>query len=390
MTTPRLRYAPPLTHRLVNQRVFASHPFVLIDVGASGGIEQHWRVFGDQLVAFGFESLIAEAQRLSDAEQNPNITYIAARVTGPPEMEEEHGHIVEKKIEVKNNEPFPRTSAVRARELMKIDWVKTMYDPTGSGVMSEDRVTLDQFFSERPLVSTDFIKIDTDGYDYDVLCGGTELISKSRVLGIFVEFQFHGSVHQHANLFGNIDQFLRARGYSLFDIEVYRCSRATLPKRFIYDFTAQTHGGQVIWGDALYLRDAGSPEYERMWEIHLSPHKVLKLACVFELYGLEDCSAELLQNKRRELESLVDIDHCMDLLTPVLGEEKVGYQEYIRRFERNPRGWFPSHCDSRGSLTDKEGGGRNSFLRALSGLRKRSRNVVKKVVSKLVDVKLLT
>src|SRR5215510_118670 len=349
MATPRVRYNPPLTRHLVSQSVFVDHPFTLIDVGASGGIEQHWLVFAKNLLAFGFEPLVAEVERLNRLEKHSNISYIAAKLTGPSKMAEEHDRIVEK-IQHKNNQPFPRTSAVRAMSLLAMDYAKSVFDPSGTGAMTDESITLDKFLSGKSDVDVDFIKIDTDGYDYDVLCGGDVLLTKSPVLGLFVECQFHGSVHQDANLFSNIDRFLRSRGYSLFDIEVYRYSRGTLPKPFFYDITAQTLEGQVLWGDALYLRDAGDPDYEKMWGIQLSPDKLLKLACIFEMYGLEDCTAELLQGKRRELGNFVDIEQCLNLLTPQLGGKKVAFRDYLRRFEHNVSDWFPSHYNSQGSL----------------------------------------
>jgi Methyltransferase FkbM domain len=349
MATPRVRYNPPLTRHLVDQNVFVDHPFTLIDVGASGGIQQHWLVFANNLLAFGFDLLVAEVERLNRLERHSNISYIAAKVTGPSKMEDEHDRIVEK-IQHKNNQPFSRTSAVRALSLLRMDYAKSVYDPSGTGAMTDERITLDKFLSGRPDVNVDFIKIDTDGYDYDVLCGGDVLLTKAPLLGLFVECQFHGSVHQDASLFSNIDRFLRSRGYSLFDIEVYRYSRAALPKPFVSDLPSQTGEGQVLWGDALYLRDAGDPDYEKMWGIHLSPQKVLKLACIFEIYGLEDCAAELLEGKRRELENLVDIEHCLNLLTPELGGKRVAFQEYFRRFENNVSDWFPSHYNTQGFL----------------------------------------
>src|SRR5262249_33780617 len=96
--------------------------------------------------------------------------------------------------------------------------------------------------------------------------------------------------------------------------------------------------------------DAGDPDYEKMWAIQLSPQKLLKLACLFEIYGLEDCAAELLEGKRRELENFVDIEQCLNLLTPELGGKKVVFRDYVRRFEKNVSDWFPSHYNSQASL----------------------------------------
>ncbi|MER3422871.1 MAG: hypothetical protein C4293_06205, partial [Nitrospiraceae bacterium] len=282
MSTPRLRDNPPFTRYVVERRIFEKSPFTLVDVGAGGGIEQHWRLFGDSLAAFGFEPLIAEAERLNAAASNKNISYHAYLVTSSGKMAGARVSGVGTKIDLRDDQPFSRTSAVRAMSLLNLNYAQAVFDPSGTGKMTEEKVTLDRFFSSRPRSNVDFLKIDTDGHDYDVLCGAEDLLVEHCVLGVFIESQFHGPVVPEANLFSNIDQFLRARGFSLFDLEVYRYSRSVLPRPFVYNLTAQTHEGQVLWGDALYLRDAGDPDYEKMWDMSLTPQKVLKLACLYE------------------------------------------------------------------------------------------------------------
>src|SRR5262249_33076740 len=111
---------------------------------------------------------------------------------------------------------------------------------------------------------------------------------------------------------------------------------------FAYNIPAQTVRGQVISGDALYLRDAGDPGYEETWGVSLSQPSIVKLAALSELYGLEDCTAELLCKYRKELEGLIDVTHSLSLLTPQLQGKNVSFAEYGEAFEKNPRGWFPS------------------------------------------------
>lgn len=346
MSTPRINYNPPFTQYVIEQNTLSSHPFGLIDIGASGGIEQHWQIFGSSLVAFGFEPLIAETERLNATKGSEKIVYICSKVTGPR---------FEKKENLKKNNPFPRTSAMRAMDERSIDYVQSVFDPTGTGTMTEDEITIDQFLSKRLQVDVDFIKIDTDGHDYFALCGAEDTLSRSPVLGVCIESQFHGPADDHVNLFSNIDRFLRARGFSLFDIEVYRYSRAALPKPFVYNLTAQTHGGQVLWGDALYVRDLGDPYDEGMWKTNLTPHKIIKLGCLFEIYGLEDCTAELLCSKRKHIEQLIDVDHCLNLLTPRLKGKKMTFEEYNARFEHHVEDWFPKVGGRRISQIMREG-----------------------------------
>src|SRR5215216_1816179 len=112
MSTERLNTAPAMLSRIVGDRLWGDSDFFLIDVGASGGIERHWSVFGDRLRAIGFEPLVAEAQRLQQRAAGTKINYEAAFVTCrdfdrlfPPELRND-------RIRSKNNDPFQRASAV--------------------------------------------------------------------------------------------------------------------------------------------------------------------------------------------------------------------------------------------------------------------------------------
>jgi hypothetical protein len=156
-----------------------------------------------------------------------------------------------------------------------------------------------------------------------------------------VETPFHGLVHEESNTFRNIDRVLTGLGFSLFDLEVYRYSRAALPGPFVYRIPAQTESGQVIWADALYLRDAGKPDYERDWPLAPSPLKILKLACLFEIFGLNDCAAELLLKYRANIRHLVDVDCYLGALTPPIQGQRLSYREYIKGFEQNPESLYP-------------------------------------------------
>jgi hypothetical protein len=52
-------------------------PFMLVDVGASGGIAPWWYAFGAHLRAVGFDPLVAEMQRQQALRPHEGITYVA-------------------------------------------------------------------------------------------------------------------------------------------------------------------------------------------------------------------------------------------------------------------------------------------------------------------------
>ncbi len=333
METPRINPNPPLTRQIVQSGVLRETPFCLVDVGASGGTDGYWDVFGEDLRAFGFDGLVKEVERLNAEERTKGRRYYSYLV-GDKSYETPTG--------VPNTQPFQRTSAARASEVTKKNYAATYFDRTGACVYTDEMIELDSFFLRDNPADVDFIKIDTDGSDYQVLLGAKELISKGPVLGIGIESQFHGLVHDQSNTFRNIDRLLTGWGYSLFDLEVHRYTRASLPGRFCYRIPAQTTRGQVLWGEALYLRDAGMKGYETDWAIQLSIPKILKLLCLFEIFGLEDCGAELLLKYRANLAGRLDVDACLDMLTPEVNGAKVSYERYVELFEQDPSSFYPN------------------------------------------------
>ena len=157
---------------------------------------------------------------------------------------------------------------------------------------SSRRITLDAYLSSVLPVSPDFLKIDTDGNDYAVLLGAAKTIQDG-LLGISIECQFHGAVHAFANSFSNIDGYLRERGFSMFDLTLYRYSRSALPAPFLTRTRSDDQRSAQL-GKALYFRDLAEPSYERMFGIAPTRERLLKLCCLFALYQLDDCAAEVL------------------------------------------------------------------------------------------------
>lgn len=333
MNTPRVNWNPPLTKHLAGIGTFRERPFHLVDVGASGGIDGYWEIFGEGLHAFGFDGLTKEVERLNRAKGGRNQHYYAYLV-GDKSYHPPQG--------VPDTQPFARTSAVRAAEITKCNYAGTYFDQTGACVYATEMIELDSFFLQDNPSDVDFLKVDTDGSDYQVLTGARQLLTSRPVLGVAVECQFHGLVHDESNTFRNIDRLLTSLGFSLFDLEVYRYSRAALPKPFVYNIPAQTVGGQVLWGDALYLRDAAKNDYESEWSIAFPAHKIIKLACIFEIFGLEDCAAELLLKYRNELVGLLEIERSLDMLTRATeGQKPSPYRRHIERFEQDPTAFYP-------------------------------------------------
>lgn len=319
---------------LVGKGLLADDPFVLVDVGCSLGLDPAWRLFGSDLHAHAFDPQIAEVERLTREEENPNVHYHAVLVGLPDEPPP------------RRDDPYfnamSRTSTRRALEWLRADRDATFYETNDWRrlELADEKVGLADFLREAGVESVDFVKTDTDGGDLEVLRSFEEMVRPSRVLGFMVETPYTGSDSDTVHTFHTVDRLLKRYGFVLGALSVNRYSRAALPAPFAYSIMAQTVWGQPMWGDLVYLRDGAHPDHVRFGD--LSPRKLLKLACLWELFGVPDCAAEILVVHRERLLQFVDVDRLLDLLTPPLDGRPVSYEEYMASFDEDPTRFYPA------------------------------------------------
>lgn len=325
-----------LTERIVELGLWGSSPFFLADVGCSGGIDGRWRSFGPRLQGVGFDPLVAEIERLNTLRADAGMVYEAACVTSHNYEERFPSAERNDRVASRDNQPFHRTSAFAAQGRTATSYTQQVFNAGAPVVLSQRHVTLDDWATQnqRPV---DFIKIDTDGTDIAVLLGAERLLSEGSVLGVRIEAQFHGPIHPFANTFPNIDGILRNHGFTLFDLSQRRYSRAALPDAFFGPRPGRTRTGQLLWGDALYLRDLAPADYEQMFAREVSSEHVMKLACLFDLFDLPDCAAELLTSRGNFLDPVVR----EELLDHLVSGAPGSYRARLADFDRDFTSFYP-------------------------------------------------
>jgi len=355
-----MNHRPALPRSLVGTGTLTER-FTVIDVGASGGIPGVWFQFGSRLVAYAFDPLVAEVERLNKTKPPlGSVEYIDAFVVRSSSEPDEQLHT--------GYETVGRSSTIRSLRLTKTDQHKDLYNAGAEVVYTSNRYSIDEFTSRRGIESVDFIKTDTDGYDYSVLLGAEETLRRRRVLGVIAEVDFNGSNHPHVNLFANNDLYLRSLGFKLFDLDIRRYTRAALPGKFRHNMQAQTVRGQPAQADALWLRDFVDPGFQKTWTTEPSAQQLLKMVLLFEIFGLNDCAIELIDAFSESLSPIVDIE----LLRSVLTEEASGvsdYGQYMSSFEEYVRaGRFAAFPDdyviaTEGYLSTREGDPKTAVFR---------------------------
>ena len=341
-TTPSMdnvNYQPRMTMALEREGTLAREAFVLIDVGCSGGIDALWRSFGAHLRAYGLDPDVAECRRLQSLEANPRIRYFPVPIGLPDDSE----FLRSKNAYERANSPYEHSVMRRSTNLDTR--FRTPSTVAGQGVPAEfaetARVGLTEFLRQQELPSVDFVKVDTDGHDLEVLLSGEPSIENAQIMGFLVECMYQGSDHDTSNTFHNIDRFMKRHGFMIYGMTINKYSRAVLPAPFVYQFPAQTTSGQPAWGDVVFLRDLAAPEL-RKYVADFSAEKIIKLACLYEIFQVPDCAVELILQHRDKISGRADVTKLLDLLTPPLAGTALSYQEYVQAVTANPKVLFPN------------------------------------------------
>jgi hypothetical protein len=321
---------------------------MLIDIGCSGGIDTVWRGFGPRLRALAIDPNVAEIERLRSSETHPGVEYLAAFAGLPAN----HPFSLRKAgRDPFERSPWTRLSVVKSLELMK-SRRQTLPPELGAlnaGMLAPDTkiskevIAVPAYLQDSEIHSVDFLKIDVDGPDFEILNSFDSALETLGVLGVGIEVSYFGSAADTDYTFHNVDRFMKARGFELFGTTVRRYSLAALPAPYVLSFPAQGDFGRPLLGDALYVRDLGAHEHDE-FTAQLPLAKLLNLICIFAVFNLPDCAAEIALRFRDRLGDSCDVEHILDLLAaqaqgPI--EQPLTYREYLRRFESHDPMFFP-------------------------------------------------
>jgi FkbM family methyltransferase len=135
-----------------------------------------------------------------------------------------------------------------------------------------ETTTLDKVLENLPQQG-EFIKLDTQGTEYEILCGAT--VTLERTAAVYCEVEF-AQIYQDQKLFGDIEGLLRAKGFSFigFDNMSYR-SRTPWQGR-----------ERLLHADALFIKDP--------LEQTLSERQQQVAAMAALLCGYDDFAREIL------------------------------------------------------------------------------------------------
>ena len=247
---------------------------VYCDVGARNGIEKPWSYFRDVIDVVIFEPDKQEFDSLVKTKRKNDRAYCCA-------LSKEFGNVL-----------LNLTKSRGASSIYKPNYKFLESFPESDRFAIEDTVSiktnsLDALYGSQELENIDFVKIDTQGSELDILEGGRKILSE-KIIGIEVEVEFH-PLYEGQPLFSDIDSFIR----NSLRLELHDLRKAYW--KYSEGINIGPKKGKLIFGDALYLR---SPHEIIKWCSQLPKDEaVSKIRAIFltsMVYGYLDYSISLL------------------------------------------------------------------------------------------------
>lgn len=322
------RTAPTLANYAIENALFADNPLRILDVGARGYDIGPLTNMGGGTEIIGFDFDAEECDRLNQCFGAKGHRYFPVALDS---KEGKREFMITK---------FPPSAGFYANRTEF--WNRfTPFHLSNTSVVGKTEVAtqdLDTFLVNNRLLTPDFIKLDTEGAELDILTGGEQTLKQC--LGVLTEVRFQNTSNQPH--FAEMDIFLRKRGFRLFDFRhLGRYPRKSLPDprcwRNGVEVSWCEDKGQLIWGDALYFTDPFEKPGSIPDEYLKEPIRILKLAVLFEAFGFNDCAIEVIQGTRDALTQLLHPDLAIDILTPKLGGRKLAYADYVKKSKKGLR-----------------------------------------------------
>jgi FkbM family methyltransferase len=305
-------HTTPFFTQWVVEKGFLQEPFVVVDIGVQGGPHPRWQHLGDNVKIYGFDPISEVIETLEKA-RGPNEVYRNVAL---------------------GNEDGTRAFNVASDTYGSSFFGSNSDSGVNRGITLGQRMVeirrLDSIFAANEIECADYVKLDCEGFEPEVIRGSREYLARSNVLCVTTETSFGVSPLFMRTPFVEICEMLTEHRLLVFDLNAVRTARPSYleararepwPENDIMDELPRLDVGQPRTFDFVFCRDfvqeAMSPHhFTTLPNASVEPtvDKLIKTMINFELHGLMDCAVEIATHFRETLSPRFDIDEAVSLL----------------------------------------------------------------------------
>jgi FkbM family methyltransferase len=302
--------------------------FVLVDVGVQEGESERWRPLGDHLVVHGFDPIAEAVQALSAANRSIPKRHYHCMALGNMDGEQSFYFDPVKPTESSMYRKDVGQCDRSAQELRKVPIRR-----------------LDSLRAEGLCPQADFVKIDVEGFEQDVLLGAYELLHEG-VLGLQIETNFGVSPSYPKSHFATVAAIALEHHLVLFDLAFNRIPRASFQRALVgagfAPIREQDAVGRPATVNALFARDliqeTDHPEHYQGACGPVSVDQLIKTMIICELHALNDVALDTAERFAERLGTHLDVERAVRLLA----DPRCLTNEYRRQLRAQQRAYEDS------------------------------------------------
>lgn len=242
-------------------RSLGTVPLRLVDVGGANRLPSPWARVGSSLSVISFEP---------DTRSSVSATARATTTTVPAGLAGRKGtrllHLTRKPELTSLFEPdFDLVKMYQGAERWEVlDRLEVPVTTLDSSLAGAGR-------------RHDALKLDVQGAELEILQGAMRTLSEILLVQVEVEFV---ELYRGQPLFGHVDEFLRSREFVLADLDIHRWHR----KSVTMQRTRRPDSGEIIFADAVYMRDPASIPAESL-EVAIALSMLFRLPALALAYA---------------------------------------------------------------------------------------------------------
>lgn len=272
-----------LTHS--NMPSSLDRDLVIVDIGCRWGFAEKFRHNTTQIYIYGFDPDVEECERLSKVYAGQNVTLVPLGLAETPG----------KRVLYITKDPA--CSSLYRPDPYLTETYPILACAQEVSTRELETTTLDLWANESRVRSIDYLKIDTQGSELNILKGATSILKTVRALEVEVEFN---PIYIDQPLFSDVDAFLRGEGFVLLKLtnlvhysdQGQNCSVVNYDTVYFNSRPVQceTYGGQLYWADAHYVRK------EILHLNYADRNQLVRDAMLMKVVGFTDIANRLLSS----------------------------------------------------------------------------------------------
>ena len=287
----------------------------VLDLGCYGDVPDYWHKY-ESVSFYGFDIDAPEINRQKKKYNNTGkYNFFNFRISEPQNLEK----FKELYRSHYYNKNFYTQRTVQAYAHEKKKNYNDQQSIINYNLVSKDipSITIGEIITTN-LVPKDinFLKIDIDSNDHEVLYGADKLIDQKDLFGIQIEVDFVKWKNSNSfRDFTEVTRYLQSKKMVLCNLSTSSYSSNDLPIKYMYNFPGPNFYGCPLQGDMIFFKHLND-EYLKS----LKTDQIIKLLRLLEIFNMNHLAIEVLNNI-----NFSDNDKLSSILRDLL----------IKKFEQN-------------------------------------------------------